>query len=326
MIWIDDEFRLDSILNPFHNFSQGKMSNPKQDTSDSIEVVEIPYDGSSSTSDSACFSYETVDTRDPVNNILVEVNDNPSSIPSTSSTLGHLPLASVAPPSRTPSFEGLTVKVATPINPSAPKTIYAGVTNTGFSIHDLVHVGSSSRSSEDGDFVLKLNTSEPIDLSWAYSLVDRTKYRLKIIPALVSMSDYFIPVPIAHFLNGLRFPLDLVFVDFLLLIKSQPAHIHPNAIRYIMSLIVLCCRVGVEMSELILCTFFFVLRMNNRTFSLRPRPNVVTLFDAIPNKVLDWREKWLYVECNSGFPFPPIMMNLEAWHPIGKQQKIPGLR
>lgn len=57
--------------------------------------------------------------------------------------------------------------------------------------------------------------------------------------------------------------------------------------------------------------------MNNKKFSLRPRSNVVTLFDAIPSKVLDWREKWLYVECRTDFPFPPLVMNLEAWRPVG---------
>lgn len=192
------------------------------------------------------------------------------------------------------------------------------MTSTGFSIFDLAHSGVSSKSS-DGDFVLKLNTIEPVDLSWAETFLDRSKYRLKIIPVVVSMSDYYIPVPLAHLLNGLRFPLDPSFVDFLLMIKSQPAHVHLNVVRYVMSLIVLCRRVGVEMTEMILRTFFSVLGMNNRIFSLRPRPNVVTLFDAIPNKVLDWREKWLYVECNTGFPFPPLVMNLEAWHPVGKR-------
>lgn len=133
------------------------------------------------------------------------------------------------------------------------------------------------------------------------------------------MSNYFISVPISNFLNGLRFPLDPAFLDFLLLIRSQPAHVHPNAMRYIMSLVILCRRVGVEVSELLLRTFFSVLRMNNKIFSLRPRPNVVTLFDAIPNKVLAWREKWLYVECNTGFPFSALIMNLEAWCPVGKR-------
>lgn len=228
-------------------------------------------------------------------------------------------MASVAPPPKATSFEDLTVRVATPLAPSSSKTIYAGETDTGFSVHDLVHAGSSTRSLDKGDFVLKTNTIESVNLSWAYNFVDRAKYRLKIIPVVISMSDYFIPIPLAHFLNRLRLPLDPAFVDFLLLIRSQPTHVHPNAVRYVMSLIVLCRKVGVEMSEMILRTFFFVLRMNNKTFSLRPRPNIITLFDDIPNKVIDWREKWLYVECRSGFPFPPLTMNLEAWRPVGKR-------
>lgn len=215
MISINNKVCLDNILNPIHSFSQDRMSNPKQNIPASIEVVEIRSGGSSSTLDSTHSSYETVDTRDLGDNIPIEVDDNPSSMPSTSSTSIHLPVASVAPSSRNSSFEDFTVKVATPINPSTPRTIYAGVTNTGFSIHDLVHAGSLSKSPEDGDFVLKLNTAEPIDLCCIYSLVDRTKYKLKIIPALVFMSNYFILVPTTHFLNGRRFLLDRAFVDFL---------------------------------------------------------------------------------------------------------------
>lgn len=82
-----------------------------------------------------------------------------------------------------------------------------------------------------------------LDLSSLYSLVDQSKYKMKIIPFVVSMSDYFIPVLVAYFLNGLRFPLDPVFVDFFILIQSQPAHVHPKAMRYMMSLIILCRRV-----------------------------------------------------------------------------------
>lgn len=52
---------------------------------------------------------------------------------------------------------------------------------------------------------------------------------------------------------------------------------------------------------------------------MRPQANVVTLFDSIPNKVLEWREKWLYVECTHGFSFPPLVRNLEAWRPVGKK-------
>lgn len=54
---------------------------------------------------------------------------------------------------------------------------------------------------------------------------------------------------------------------------------------------------------------------------MRPHLNVVTLFDSIPNKVLECREKWLYVECSTGFPFPPQVMNLGAWLPVGKRPK-----
>lgn len=59
--------------------------------------------------------------------------------------------------------------------------------------------------------------------------------------------------------------------------------------------------------------------MNSKTISLRPRPNVVTLFDSIFNKMLEWRERWLCVKCTIGFSFPPLANSLEAWRPVGKK-------
>lgn len=104
---------------------------------------------------------------------------------------------------------------------------------SGLSIHDLARKPPSSLGSKslfDGDFVLKNNTADRNDLFWMYSLVDHSRYRMKILPVVVSMLDYFIPVPIVPFLNELRFPLDPAFVDFLNLIQSQLAHVHPNAV------------------------------------------------------------------------------------------------
>lgn len=70
------------------------------------------------------------------------------------------------------------------------------------------------------------------------------------------------------------------------------------------------------MSELILRTFFTVLRMNNLTLSLRPRPSQVTLFDPPPNKVSQWRERWICIESRLGFPFLPKCKALRTWDPI----------
>lgn len=62
------------------------------------------------------------------------------------------------------------------------------------------------------------------------SLVDSSRFRMKIIPEVLSMSDYFIPVPMVHFLIGLRFPIDPAFAFFLNFVQAQPAHIHLNAV------------------------------------------------------------------------------------------------
>lgn len=48
MISIDDEARLDTILNPVHTFLQDRMSNKEQNKPSTIKVVEIQSDGSSS--------------------------------------------------------------------------------------------------------------------------------------------------------------------------------------------------------------------------------------------------------------------------------------
>lgn len=58
--------------------------------------------------------------------------------------------------------------------------------------------------------------------------------------------------------------------------------------------------------------------MTDKTFSVRPCPTVVALFDAIPNKVPEWREKWLCIESSTEFPFPLLVWSLEAWKPVGK--------
>lgn len=175
--------------------------------------------------------------------VLVEVSGIPTSTPPISSASIPTPVVFVFQPSpHISSFEDLTIPVSIPVNPSTSKTAYVGVTSTGLSIHDLTRVGSSSKPESlfDGDFVLKTNYAESLDLACIYSLVDCSEYKMKIIPCVISISNYFIPVHVAHFLNRLHFPLDPAFVDFLILIQSQPTHVYLNAVRYIMSLIVLC--------------------------------------------------------------------------------------
>lgn len=109
--------------------------------------------------------------------------------------------------------------------------------------------------------------------------------------------------------------------DFLNLVKCQSAHIHPNGVQYFVSLVVLYRRVGVEVFELLLRTFFTVLRMNNLTLSLRPRPSVVTLLEPPPNKLGQWRDKWICVESRTGFPFYPKCKALRTWSPVKKNTR-----
>lgn len=105
------------------------------------------------------------------------------------------------------------------------------------------------------------------------------------------MVDAYVHIPFDHLVYGLALTLDPTFCYFLNLVKYQPTHVHPNRVRYFLALTILCRRVGIEILELILRTFFTVLKMNNLTVSLRPRPSRVTLFEPPPNKVSHWRER-----------------------------------
>lgn len=87
------------------------------------------------------------------------------------------------------------------------------------------------------------------------------------------MSTFFIPIPIAHFQVELSLPLDPAFVYFLVFARAQPAQVHPNAVRTVMALIVLCRRLGVEFTPVILQHFFMPIRMTNNLLSLRPWRN-----------------------------------------------------
>lgn len=255
----------------------------------------------------------------------------------TSATDDGIFVASVAQTSTRTSYANLTIPVATPLDPLVPKTIYVGVTATGFNTRDILDPTDSNRDIDDndyeefdnapktkkqlsGDFALKENQ---VTSKWSSSTIDmdESRFRMSRLPICPPMIDYFIPIPVEHFHCGLRLPLDPTFCDFLHSIRSQPAHIHPNGIRYFFSLVVLCRRIGVEVSDLILCTFFSILRMNNLTLSLRPRKNIVTLFESAPNKISSWRERWVCIESNLGFPFYPKRKSLLLLSKVYKRTK-----
>lgn len=197
MISIDDEVRLDYVLNPncnpAHIVSQARMS-----TSDSSgmyvpEVVEIQDDDSSNTSG----LIRSTNSNNTCNNMNLDRGDeepivkveNISSAASLATSSQSAPIVVAQTASHNvPSFKTLIVPVATPVNPTTSKTIYAGVTSTDLSIHDLaIRILSSSTSETlfDGDFVLKNNIAESLDLSCIYILIDRSKYKLKIIPCVI---------------------------------------------------------------------------------------------------------------------------------------------
>lgn len=61
--------------------------------------------------------------------------------------------------------------------------------------------------------------------------------------------------------------------------------------------------------------------MNNLTLSLRPHKNVVTLFESAPNKISFWRDRWVCVESNLGFPFYLKRKSLLSFNKVYKRTK-----
>lgn len=125
------------------------------------------------------------------------------------------------------AFDNLTIPVAISLDPRIPKTINSGVTATGLTIRDVPNPSVLTPKTKKwlpGDFVLKNNTINPIEITALSVDLDTTKFRIYHIPSCVAMSNYFIHVPIDHFLSGLSVPFDPVFRNFLNTIQSQLAH------------------------------------------------------------------------------------------------------
>lgn len=111
------------------------------------------------------------------------------------------------------TFDNLTIIVVVPLDPRFPRTTYAGVTTTGLTTRDLPDASVLNREVEDfdslkelskikrqllGDFFLKNNTIG-LELPTLSIELDPTKFRMFRMPSCVTMSNYFMSVPIDHF-------------------------------------------------------------------------------------------------------------------------------
>lgn len=216
------------------------MSNIENFENLTLEVIEVGSNDSTSPSvekmfeeDSDSSSEKSVGSERVEGNILAITED--------------VFVASVAQTSTRVSYDNLTIPVVVPLNPKFPRTVYAGVTTSGFTTKDIPDPTDPHRDEDDdsedfdnapktkkqlsGDFVLKENHA---GAEWSASSIDmdQTRFRMFRLPFCPPMSDYFIPIPVEHFLCGLLLPLDPAFCDFLHSIRSQPAHVHPNGIGY----------------------------------------------------------------------------------------------
>lgn len=68
------------------------------------------------------------------------------------------------------TFDNLTIPVAISLDPRIPKTIYSGVTATGLTIRDVPNPSVLNNPPKTkkwlpGDFVLKNNTINPIEIT-----------------------------------------------------------------------------------------------------------------------------------------------------------------
>lgn len=61
--------------------------------------------------------------------------------------------------------------------------------------------------------------------------------------------------------------------------------------------------------------------MVENLISLRPRKNRVVLFNPLLNWV-DWKAKWVVVQCRVGFPFRPLVGYCLKWDPIVTNTKL----
>lgn len=180
----------------------------------------------------------------------------------------------------------------------------------------------NTRCEVNSAFGLTKNLATEADLSTLRLKfnIDRSKYRLFLKKEVTSMSTKAVPIPLAHFDAGLRLPLNLSLVNFLIFVRAQPAHLHLNTVRLVMCLIVLCRRFTVEMSENLLRHYFSSLRMTNNVLSMRPRNHVASLFCGLPNKIR-WTNRWVMVEAKHGFPFPPLVGHICKWDALGSEPK-----
>lgn len=80
---------------------------------------------------------------------------------------------------------------------------------------------------------------------------------------VMSLSTVSIPIIIAHFEAKLKLPLDPCFVKFFIFVLS-------NIVRFIVSLIVLCRRVNVDLTAHIMYHFFSPLHISE-DLSMHPK-------------------------------------------------------
>lgn len=136
------------------------------------------------------------------------------------------------------------------------------------------------------------------------------------------MTTIYILIFVSHLSASVHFPLHLAFVDILHFAKIQPGQLHPNANGIDFSLIVLCRRLGVEMTLHIVRLYFTPLRQVVSTISLRIRKNKILLFDAPANKV-DWSKKWVVFESKVGFSFNPLIGEKHIWKELSPIKHYP---
>lgn len=97
-------------------------------------------------------------------------------------------------------------------------------------------------------FVRSTMTQTEVNGLYLKYRIDPNMYKLSIIPVPTLMTTSYMLISISHLAAGVRFLLDPSFVDFLYFAKIQSDQLHPNATKTVFSLIVLCRRLGIEMT------------------------------------------------------------------------------
>lgn len=193
-----------------------------ENTEASIPIVKVESSPSTST------SVDRVSNENPDTSSKKSIGTSAENFPQKNDGILLVPSVRASISS---SFDGLTIPIVSPYG----EVIATDLTTRELPDPSILHREADNSDSHEelsktknwllGDLVLKNNTMRHKLPTLALE-VDYTRFRMFYMTTCGVISDYFIPIPVDHFLASLNIPLDPTFYDFFTMISSQPAHVH----------------------------------------------------------------------------------------------------